>query len=119
MSRVTLQRIEKGEASVTVGAWMSVAAVLGLDLVLVDPKARERLSQRARALLPREIRPDHYPQLEKLAWQIHRGQPLSPEEALELYERNWRHVDVTALGDEEREFLELLLEAFGRERLLV
>lgn len=119
MSPVTLRRIERGEASVTVGAWMAVAAVLGLDLQLSEPGAEAPSSQRSRAMLPREIRPVDYPQLEKLAWQLHPGHVLSPEEALELYERNWRHVDVKALGDEERALLELLLTAFGRERLLV
>jgi transcriptional regulator with XRE-family HTH domain len=37
MSRVTLHRIERGEASVTIGAYMNAVAALGLDLRVVDP----------------------------------------------------------------------------------
>lgn len=119
MSRVTLQRIERGHPSVTMGAWISAASALGLTLELTAPEIRGRLAKQARAALPREIRPEEHPGLKKLAWQLRPGTVLTPKEALDLYERNWRHVDVDALDDAERALLTLLLEAFGRERLLV
>lgn len=37
MSRMTLHRIESGEPSVTVGAWLAAAHVLGCRLVLAVP----------------------------------------------------------------------------------
>ncbi len=119
MSRVTLQRIERGEPSVTMGAWLNVASALGLSWALTDEETRTRSSKQARAELPEQIRPHDYPQLKKLAWQLRKGQTLTPQEALALYERNWRHLDAGALEQDERELLELLLEAFGRDRLLV
>ena len=37
MSRVTLQRIERGEPLVTMGAYIGAATAVGLELELVDP----------------------------------------------------------------------------------
>lgn len=44
---------------------------------------------------------DDYPQLRFLAWQLGDGIVLTGEEALGVYERNWRHVDVAALTSDE------------------
>ena len=116
LSRVTLYRIEQGEASVTIGAYVSVASALGLMLELVDPREQR---PKGDSKLPKEIRIAEYKQLKKLAWQLKGSQKLSPQEALELYERNWRHVDIKAMDAKEKKLIELLLRGFGRERLLV
>ncbi len=39
MSRVTLYRIERGEPSVTMGAYIGALDALGLELDVVDPRA--------------------------------------------------------------------------------
>ena len=55
MSRVTLHRIERGEPSVTMGAWLNAAAALGLELGVVDarpPPTAPRAGRRARAHPP-------------------------------------------------------------------
>ena len=38
---------------------------------------------------------------------------LNPLEALGIYERNWRHVDVSALEPQERNLIDALRLAFG------
>ncbi len=114
MSRQTLYRIEKGEPSVAIGAWLAAAGALGLELALVDPQ-RKGPARRP----PSAIRVGDFPQLRKLAWQLRRDTELSPKEALDLYERNWRHVDAERLEDRERELIDQLAAALGRERLLV
>lgn len=119
MSRITLNRIERGEPSVVMGAYLSVAAALGLNLELVDPQSRKTSASEALPKLPSKIRIASYKQLKKLAWQLKDTQELTPQEALDLYERNWRHVDVASLDPRERKLLQNLLAAFGRERLLV
>ena len=58
-----------------------------------------------RVTLASGIRLDAYPQLRQLAWQLPGVEDLSGKEALELYERNWRHVDVAGLTPDERAFL--------------
>jgi transcriptional regulator with XRE-family HTH domain len=40
MSRVTLYRIERGEPSVTMGAYIGALDALGLELEVVDPHAK-------------------------------------------------------------------------------
>jgi transcriptional regulator with XRE-family HTH domain len=119
MSRITLHRIERGEASVAMGAYLSVVMALGLELELIDPHQKKFQSHSLAQKLPKKIRIADYKQLKRLAWQLKDKKELSPREALDLYERNWRHVDVKAMDERERQFLESLLAAFGRERLLV
>lgn len=113
ISRVTLHRIEKGEASVTVGAYMSVLLALGLLWSFQSEKNTSKLPLHAKIPI------NKYPQLKRLAWQIKDDQVITPKEALELYERNWRHVDLVAMEAEEQELIHQLLATFGRERLLV
>jgi transcriptional regulator with XRE-family HTH domain len=121
MSRVTLARIERGEPSVTMGAYIGAATAVGLELELVDPRERRHAAGRARgkAPFPARIRLADYPQLKKLAWQLHGVATLTPEDALGLYERNWRHVDAAALDAEERTLVNALAQHLGGGRLLV
>jgi transcriptional regulator with XRE-family HTH domain len=121
MSRVTLQRIERGEPSVTMGAYIGAATTVGLELELVDLRERRRGPGRARGKppCPARIRLADYPQLKKLAWQLHGVTTLTPEDALGLYERNWRHVDTAALEPAERTLINALVQHLGGGRLLV
>lgn len=114
MSRVTLHRIERGEPSVAMAAWAGAASALGLSLQLVDPKA---LPEAVR--IPERIRLDQYPELKKLAWQLQGVEELSPEDALDLYERNWRHVDRASLSLVEIALIKSLSQSLGGGRLLV
>ena len=110
MSRVTLYRIEKGEASVTMGAYLSVMAALGLDLDIIpagSTAAQAQACDRA-GWIPARIALSDYPQLRKLAWQVHGTNLLTPREALDIYERNWRHVDAQALEPHEQQLVDAL-----------
>lgn len=114
ISRVTLHRIERGEPSVAIGAWVAVASALGLTLALLDERGAPEAMQ-----LPQRIRLDEYPQLKKLAWQLQGVEALSPREALDLYERNWRHVDRASLSPRESALVDALSRTLGAGRLLV
>lgn len=118
MSRVTWHRIEKGEASVALGAWLAAAQVLDVELVLVPAGTSDANAQRQPidGVLPLRIPLADYPQLRQLAWQV--GDPaqvLTPREALGLYERNWRHVQHARLTTRERALLAALRQVFGAE----
>lgn len=113
MSRVTLHRIEQGEPSVTMGAYLNALSVLGLELDLVDP------AQTATQAMPPAIALADYPQLRSLAWHIPHASEVTPEEALGIYERNWRHMDQAQLTDKERGLIALLTRSLGGGRLLV
>jgi transcriptional regulator with XRE-family HTH domain len=114
ISRVTLHRIERGEPTVAIGAWMTAASALGLAFDLLDANAANQASK-----LPKRIRLRDYPQLKQLAWQLHGVDEISPRQALELYERNWRHVDRPALSEDEAALIDTLSREIGGGRLLV
>ena len=131
MSRVTLHRIERGEASVAMAAYFSATAALGLELQVVTPPERSRGGRvdpiappappapPASPTLPATIRLADYPQLERLAWQQHGLVEVSPAEALSLYERNWRHVDLQAMDLHEHALVKALARELSAGRLLV
>lgn len=114
ISRVTLHRIERGEPTVAIGAWVAVASALGLSFDLLDARAAAGTTR-----LPKTIRLRDFPQLKQLAWQLQGVEEISPKDALDLYERNWRHVDRAALSGEEAALIDALSRELGGGRLLV
>jgi DNA-binding XRE family transcriptional regulator len=115
ISRVTLFRIEKGEPAVTMGAYMNVMAALGLNFGVVTPAEpnADRQMLNCEEWIPARIFLSNYPQLKQLAWQVHGVETLSPTEAWDIYERNWRHLDKRALTLNERQLIDALRLAFG------
>ena len=116
LSRVTLHRIEKGESAVTIGAYLRVLAALGLQMTAGLPKPAAEAHRPG--WLPARIRIADYPWLKQLAWQIHGPQELTPREALGIYERNWRHLDPSALSADERDLVESLRLALGGDPIV-
>jgi transcriptional regulator with XRE-family HTH domain len=113
MSRVTLHRIENGEPSVTMGAYLNAMAALGLDFGILAPPAVDKSDADRKDWIPARIRLADYPQLKQLAWQVHGTDALTPTEALSIYERNWRHLDVQAMAPHERQLVDALRLALG------
>ena len=111
VSRVTLHRIEAGSPSVTIGAYINVAAALGLHLVVPILDAEGAGSP--------TITVGEYPGLRMLAWQTDAGVTITESEALNLYERGWRHLDQEALTDHEKAFIQHLADTYSNGRLLV
>ena len=118
MSRVTLHRIERGEPSVTIGAYANAAAALGLALGVAGPQPAAP-SRTQPAGVPQRILLADHPQLARLAWQYQGATDVTPAEALNLYERNWRHIDQAALAPQERALIHSLVASRGGSRLLV
>jgi transcriptional regulator with XRE-family HTH domain len=121
ISRVTLHRIERGEPSVAMGSYLNVVVALGLDMGVTDAAAQRREGLRAddATPLPANIRLADYPQLKRLAWQREGVTQLSHREALGLYERNWRHVDLNTMEPRERALITALARQSAGGRLLV
>jgi transcriptional regulator with XRE-family HTH domain len=115
MSRVSVHRIEQGEPSVTMGAYLNVLAALGMTFsatVAGDEPAENRADDKA-GWLPARVRLADFPALKQLAWQVQGTDELTPREALGIYERNWRHVDEAALLPRERNLIDALRLAFA------
>jgi len=122
MSRVTWHRIEHGQTSVTIGAWFNALAVLGLKFGLgessPDSEAIGRHEDPGTAdLLPVRIQLSEYPQLQALAWQIPEAEEVTPQEALDIYSRNRRHMDTSAVPPRERALMDALQRVFGDQEL--
>jgi transcriptional regulator with XRE-family HTH domain len=117
MSRVTLHRIEKGEASVTMGAWCGALAALGLALEarsVADANPPNPQPPDRTGWIPARVALADYPQLRALAWQVHGTDTLTPTEALDIYERNARHLDLQAMSANEQALLQALRLALSR-----
>lgn len=59
------------------------------------------------------IRIDKYPQLRELCWNRPAATVLEGEDALALYERNWRFIDMDRLTQEEQDLLDMLVARYG------
>ncbi|MCK9283926.1 MAG: helix-turn-helix domain-containing protein [Rhodocyclaceae bacterium] len=112
ISRVTLHRIEKGAPAVTMGAYLNVMAALGLTFGIIAPAATARVDA-MKGWLPARIRLSDYPQLKQLAWQVQGTDELTPAEALSIYERNARHLDMAAMEAREQNLIDALRLALG------
>lgn len=109
MSRVSVHRIEQGEPSVTMGAYLNVLAALGMVFSATPrDEPANRLADDKPGWLSARIRLADYPALKQLAWQVQGVDELTPREALGIYERNWRHLDETALLPREQHLIEAL-----------
>ena len=113
LSRVTLHRIEKGGPAVTMAAYLNVMAALGLDFSLSVPADQAAVAPAAdhTGWIPARVRLGDYPQLKQLAWHVQGIDELTPAEALSIYERNWRHIDVSALQPHEQQLVDALRQA--------
>lgn len=65
------------------------------------------------------IVPKDFPELCMLSWNRDPSRPIEREEAFQLYERNWRHVDADHLHAAEAKLIEELTEEFGRGHRLL
>lgn len=116
ISRITLHRIEKGEASVAMGAYGKTLTVLGLAFH-AEPSDRPDTPVAPKAgWIPARIALAHYPQLNTLAWHARGIDTLTPVEAFNIYERNARHLDTAKLTQSELDLLEALRLAFAYTR---
>ncbi len=118
MSRMTWHRIERGEPSVTMGAYMGATNALGLRIQLTLPQAGQSIDPLSAIPLER-IELAHYPQLAQLAWHLKGASHITAQDALNLYERNWRHVEPDLMDAQERELLQRLVATLGGGRLFV
>ena len=109
LSRVTLHRIEKGEPSVTMGAWCNALAALGMELQAhTGAQGQPAAAPNRAGWIPARVALADYPQLRALAWQVHGTDTLTPAEALGIYERNARHLDMEAMPPHEKALLDAL-----------
>lgn len=123
ISRVTLHRIEKGETSVSLGAYLQVCQALGLHLGIFAEEAEQVLPNRqptnTHVVDGPHIRIGDYSQLTALAWQLDVNTLLTDVEVRGIYERNKRFLDMQKMNGHERALMQRLIVERGMENLLV
>ena len=117
ISRVTLHRIEKGETSVSLGAYLQVCHALGLHLGILT--ADEEWPRNLLTSEDPHIRIGDYAQLTALAWQLDVNTLITDEQARGIYERNKRFLDMQQIDGHERTLMQRLIAEKGMENLLV
>src|SRR5690606_34221476 len=112
ISRVTLHRIEKGEGSVNMAAYLRTLTALGLSLELVEAGSTRKQTFQEPAI-PVRISLVDYPVLKSLAWQVHGTDTLTPQEAWDIYDRNRRHANLEKASAEELALMDALEQVFS------
>ncbi|MEH6593691.1 MAG: helix-turn-helix transcriptional regulator [Halioglobus sp.] len=111
MSRDTWHRMEKGEVTVTIGAWFNALTALGLEFgVGIADKPSTAC---AAGNIPVVVRLADYPQLAALAWQVRGSTEISARAAFDIYERNERHIEQDKLTPAEAGLMDGLRSVFG------
>ena len=64
------------------------------------------------------IKINNYPQLKLISWNIHVNE-ITEDDALGLYETNWRYIDQSSLTNKERKLIERLIRVYGKGLLHV
>jgi transcriptional regulator with XRE-family HTH domain len=126
ITRVTLLKLEAGDPGVTLGTLAKVLGVLWLgediEPIAVDD-ARVNAATDARLPVrraPAKIKVQRYPQLSSVAWHFaDRDGEVTPQEALALYERNWRHIEPEKFLPIELALVKHLTDTVGKGVLLV
>lgn len=119
ISRITWYRIEKGEPTVAMGAYIAALDVLGMAMRVSTAEKSRPSADKERdgtAWIPARVPLARYPALRQLAWQVQGSDTLSPRAALDIYERNQRHFDENALSEQERALIHALRIAFDEAR---
>lgn len=111
LSRTTLHRIEAGEPSVAAGAYWAAVTALGLQCGIVGGTAAETEQT------PEDIDLNRYPQLKLLAWHVQDTELITPQQAWDIYVRNWRHIEEAKILPAEKKLIEQLRTKFeGRAK---
>lgn len=66
-----------------------------------------------------QLRLADYPQLKLIAWNRGEDALIDEQEALALYERNWRYVNEPGLSLKEKDLIQRLVQQYGHGVLLV
>lgn len=139
LGRATVREIEHGSATAEIGSYFKVLKVLDAlddinlvaqlatrpDIVGARPVLRVR-PPRPVALIRRidrargkdVVRLDDYPQLAQIGWN-RAVREITGEDALALYEANWRFVDEGKLTPREKALLDRLVKKYGQGMLNV
>ncbi|MBF0107168.1 MAG: helix-turn-helix domain-containing protein [Deltaproteobacteria bacterium] len=112
VSRLTLERMEKGRPTVAVGVFIKALSALGLTCQVASTFEASVDRAKADLVVPAQIRLQDYPELKLLAWHAKGAEHLKPGEVFEIYDRNMRHLNAANLSQKEKNLIKALYLAF-------
>jgi transcriptional regulator with XRE-family HTH domain len=122
ISRTTLMRIERGANSVGINSYIKLCKALGLNLDILNllglPIPNIEDDGDELNISAAHIRIRDYPQLKSLSWQLNHDVLLTDEEAIGIYERNKRFLEIYEIQEHERLLMQRLIDEYGMEQLL-
>ena len=122
ISRTTLMRIERGAKSVRINSYIKLCNALGLNLDILKPLGlpMPKIVEGGAKLniSTAHIRIRDYPQLRSLSWQLNHDILLTDKEAIGIYERNKRFLEIQEMQEHERLLMQRLIDECGMEQLL-
>ena len=113
VSRPTWHRMEAGTPGVSAGAYARALDSLGLASLTASDVVESATGTRPEGTIPTRIRIGDWPQLAAVAWSLQPDTLVTPRQALEIYERNRRHLERTELGDDEAALIRNLRDALA------
>lgn len=114
IDRRTLGRIEKGQSSVTIGAYVTVMNGLNIKLTATTPvDALKEEKQHREQFLPLLINLNEYRALRDCAWHITGEDFVEPSVAYRLYQERITLIDRKLLADKEIALMAALEKVYG------
>lgn len=113
VSRPTWHRMEAGALGVSAGAYARALDSLGLATSTMGDVVDSAAGSRPEGTIPTRIRIGDWPQLAAVAWSLQPDTLVTPRQALDIYERNQRHLDRSELSDVEAELIRDLRDALA------
>ena len=113
VSRPTWHRMESGAPGVSAGAYARALDSLGLASSDTSAATEHAARVHPEGTIPTRIRIGDWPQLAAVAWSLQPDTLLTPRQALEIYERNRRHLDEAELSDDEAGLIHDLRDALA------
>lgn len=113
VSRPTWHRMEAGAPGVSAGAYARALESLGLASLTASDVEDSAAGTRPEGTIPTRIRIGDWPQLAAVAWSLQPDTLVTPRQALEIYERNRRHLDRAELSEDEAGLIRDLRDALA------
>ena len=113
VSRPTWHRMESGAPGVSAGAYARALDSLGLATSTMGDVVDSAAGTRPEGTIPTRIRIGDWPQLAAVAWSLQPDTLVTPRQALDIYERNRRHLVEADLSDDESALIRDLRDALA------
>ncbi|WP_395339532.1 helix-turn-helix domain-containing protein [Ningiella sp. W23] len=114
IDRRTLAKLERGDASITIGTAFHILKCLGFSVSVQSPTQCEALSEALdKEYLPMQIKLSDYPVLRRCAWQLKADDTVTPPVAFTLYQNKKSDFETRNMSRKEQSLVACLEQVYG------